>query len=93
LRGGFGQAVADYLLSEGYRGEFRALGIPDRFITHGTRAELLREVGLDAESLRHSIEEFLIHNAKPEGGLLRKLGLRRNGTWKKKDDTHMPAER
>jgi 1-deoxy-D-xylulose-5-phosphate synthase len=93
MRGGFGQAVAAYLLSEGYRGEFRALGIPDRFITHGTRAELLREVGLDAESLHHLIEEFLTHNAKAEGGLLRKLGLRRNGTWKKKDDTHMPAER
>jgi len=42
LRGGFGQAVAEYLLSSEYTGKFKALGIPDSFVTHGDRSELLR---------------------------------------------------
>ena len=28
-----------------------ALGIPDRFVEHGTREELLAEIGLDADGI------------------------------------------
>jgi 1-deoxy-D-xylulose-5-phosphate synthase len=84
LRGGFGQAVADYLLSDGFPGKFRALGLPDRFVTHGTREELLRELGLDAEGIVESIEDHLVGRSKPEAGFLRKIGLRRSVPSKKK---------
>lgn len=55
LRGGFGQAVAEYLISHGFAGRFQALGIPDRFVTHGDRAQLLREIELDAEGIAQAV--------------------------------------
>jgi 1-deoxy-D-xylulose-5-phosphate synthase len=48
LPGGFGEAVLDALASEGLsRDAVVQLGLPDAFITHGSRSELLAEVGLD----------------------------------------------
>ncbi|HWR84239.1 MAG TPA: 1-deoxy-D-xylulose-5-phosphate synthase [Candidatus Deferrimicrobium sp.] len=85
LRGGFGQAVADYLLSEGFTGKFRALGIPDRFVTHGSRELLLKEVGLDATSVAVTIEDLLSTEPKPSGGLLQRLVFRRNGQLKRRE--------
>jgi 1-deoxy-D-xylulose-5-phosphate synthase len=35
------------------------MGIPDRFVEHGTQAELYKEVGLDMEALRRNISELL----------------------------------
>ena len=36
-RGGFGEAIGNYLMENGYAGHFKALAIPDRFVTHGER--------------------------------------------------------
>ena len=91
LRGGFGQAVAEYLLSHGYQGRFRAMGIGDSFVTHGTRAELLREVGLDADAIRRTVEDLVAPAGRHEGGLLRKLGLRKNSDGKKKNRADLTA--
>ncbi len=77
LRGGFGEAVADYLLSQGYSGAFKSLGLPDRFVTHGNRAQLLKEVGLDADGVAAAIEEVVVTTSKP--GFLHKLIFRKNG--------------
>ena len=84
LRGGFGQAVAEYLLSSEYKGKFKALGIPDKFVTHGSRGLLLRDVGLDAEGICGAVHS-LVSGGHKNGSLLTKLGLRRNGHPKKKD--------
>ena len=35
------------------------MGIPDRFIPHGNTKDLLREVGLDAETIARRAEEEL----------------------------------
>ncbi|MCK4594957.1 1-deoxy-D-xylulose-5-phosphate synthase, partial [bacterium] len=63
LQGGFGSAVVELLTDRGLldAGEIkvRRLGIPDRFITHGTQAELRAELGLDAPGIRHALEELL----------------------------------
>ena len=59
LRGGFGQAVADYLLGQRYDGFFKSLGIPDKFITHGSRNELLEEIGLNAAGLARAVETLV----------------------------------
>ncbi len=59
LRGGFGQAVAEHLLDQEFSGKFKAIGIPDQFIAHGTRAELFRELGLDSEGLLKTISGFV----------------------------------
>ncbi len=83
LRGGFGQAVADYLLTNGYTGKFKALGIPDRFITHGSRDLLLKEIGLDPGGIAVSIEELVASSLK-QGSFLKKLIFRKNGNTKRK---------
>jgi 1-deoxy-D-xylulose-5-phosphate synthase len=81
IRGGFGEAIGAYLLEHSYTSRFRALGIPDRFVTHGNRAELLKEVGLDADSIAREVERLAGRHQKAPG-LLQKLSMRRNGKKK-----------
>ena len=50
-KGGFGSAVAEYAMERNYKGKLRILGVPDRFIAHGSLDELYNEVGLDENSL------------------------------------------
>ena len=83
IRGGFGEAVGAYLMESGWNGRFRILGIPDRFVTHGNRDQLLAEVGLDAAGIAQSIGEFAGSNDKP-AGFLHRLRFRRSGEDKKK---------
>jgi 1-deoxy-D-xylulose-5-phosphate synthase len=51
LMGGFGSAVLELIESRGLETRVRRLGIPDQFIEHGTRTELLAQVGLTAEQV------------------------------------------
>ncbi|NNV05334.1 1-deoxy-D-xylulose-5-phosphate synthase [Geobacillus sp. C56-T2] len=49
LQGGFGSAVLEFAHDHGYHGAvIERMGIPDRFIEHGSVGELLREIGLTA---------------------------------------------
>lgn len=56
--GGFGSGVIEYLQSKRYRNQVLTLGIPDRFIDHGSAGELYKEIGLDPESIAKKILEF-----------------------------------
>ena len=84
LNGGFGSGVTEYLDSIGYRGKILRLGLPDRFIPHGAREVLLREVGLDEEGIYRSIGALI----RSKRSLLRVFQLRRNG---KKHPAEQPA--
>jgi 1-deoxy-D-xylulose-5-phosphate synthase len=54
--GGFGEAVIEALAAEGLaRDGVVAFGLPDAFVTHGSREELLAEVGLDAEGIARRV--------------------------------------
>jgi 1-deoxy-D-xylulose-5-phosphate synthase len=58
--GGFGGAVAEYLATESIPGTRQLrLGIPDRFIEHGSPKELAGEVGLDSAGIASSIKTFV----------------------------------
>jgi len=47
LQGGFGSAVLEFALDHGYhQAVIQRMGIPDRFIEHGSVKELLQEIGL-----------------------------------------------
>lgn len=50
--GGFGSAVSEWLMDNGYNTHVTRLGLPDSFVEHGTVAELQQIVGLDAESVK-----------------------------------------
>lgn len=85
-RGGFGQAIAEYLLDKGFDGKFRAFAIPDEFTVHGTREELLRDLRLDAAGLYDDFSRYLDQH-QSSGGILQKLRLRRNGGSRKKESS------
>ncbi|TLY80893.1 MAG: 1-deoxy-D-xylulose-5-phosphate synthase [Gammaproteobacteria bacterium] len=56
--GGAGSAVGELLASEGVQIPLLQLGIPDRFIEHGSRDSGLAAAGLDAAGLGGSIERW-----------------------------------
>ena len=52
LQGGFGSAVLELLHENGLQDvKVRRLGIPDRYIEHGSQAQLRRDLGIDAEGI------------------------------------------
>jgi 1-deoxy-D-xylulose-5-phosphate synthase len=56
--GGAGSAVGELLTSEGLAVPLLQLGIPDRFIEHGSREGCLAAAGLDAAGLAASVERW-----------------------------------
>ncbi|MFO0924448.1 MAG: 1-deoxy-D-xylulose-5-phosphate synthase [Pirellulales bacterium] len=60
LMGGFGSAVLEAACAEGWdTRSMRTLGLPDRFIDHGERTELLAEVGLSPEGIAESCRKLV----------------------------------
>ena len=61
LAGGFGSAVAEYLLDSGLSRnlDLLRLGLPDKFIEQGTQEELLTLCGLQPEQMAMKIKERL----------------------------------
>jgi 1-deoxy-D-xylulose-5-phosphate synthase len=57
-QGGAGSAVGELLACEGVQIPLLQLGIPDRFIEHGSRESCLAAAGLDAAGLSASIERW-----------------------------------
>ena len=49
--GGLGSAVIEFMSDHHYTAEIVRLGIPDRFIEHGSPEELQRECGFDTEGI------------------------------------------
>ena len=59
ITGGFGSAVLDVLAEEGCHKDVLTMGVPDRFIRHGSVPELKKEIGLDPESIADRIRKKL----------------------------------
>ena len=59
ITGGFGDAVSSWLLEHNYQGKIKRLGLPDKFIQHGKRDELLSEIGLDKSGIIGTIKSLM----------------------------------
>jgi 1-deoxy-D-xylulose-5-phosphate synthase len=59
VTGGAGSGVNECLASHGVALPILNLGIPDRFIEHGSRNECLAAAGLDAESVEAAVRAWL----------------------------------
>ena len=60
LQGGFGSAVMELLEEEGISNvRVKRLGIPDRYVEQGPQDQLRRDLGIDAEGIAASVENFL----------------------------------
>ncbi len=57
--GGFGSGVLEYVSELGIKElEVHAMGLPDSFIEHGTRGQLLADVGLTADAVADAIRRW-----------------------------------
>ena len=65
ISGGLGSAVLEFFADHGYDVEVKRIGIPDRFVMHGTVAELRKECGMDPEGIAKVLWEMLQTGAKP----------------------------
>ncbi|WHZ20502.1 MAG: 1-deoxy-D-xylulose 5-phosphate synthase [Rhodanobacteraceae bacterium] len=69
IAGGAGSAVAELLAAHGIEIPLLRLGLPDAFLEHATRDEMLAEAGLDADGIRRAILARF-----PQLAQLRRLG-------------------
>jgi 1-deoxy-D-xylulose-5-phosphate synthase len=59
LMGGFGSAVAEFMLDHNYNISIKRLGIPDRFVDHGEQKELYAECHFDSEAIKNAVRHFI----------------------------------
>ena len=57
--GGFGDGVSSWLLENNFKGKLKRIGLPDSFVQHGSRNEVLKSLGLDNEALFESVKLIL----------------------------------
>ena len=65
--GGAGGAVGECLAANGVTCRLLQIGLPDRFIQHGGRGDMLAEAGLDAAGIARSVDEFLASHGGDAG--------------------------
>ncbi len=59
VKGGFGSNVAQWITTNGYAGKISIMGLPDAFVKHGSRNELLRQLGLDSSGIIRECKKLL----------------------------------
>ena len=59
ITGGLGSAVVEFMSDHHYTATVIRLGIPDRFIEHGTQKELYAECGYDEAAIARNIRQLL----------------------------------
>jgi len=65
VQGGFGSAVAEFMIDHGYISQLKRLGIPDKVIEHGEQIELHKECGFDPEGIADAVR-IILGTAKKE---------------------------
>ena len=59
VQGGFGSAVLEFMAKNNYSAKFKMLGIPDKFVSHGTQKELYAECFYDEDAIIKSTYKLL----------------------------------
>ncbi len=59
ITGGLGSSVLEFFSEKGYSSRVFRLGIPDKFIEHGTQMELYKECGYDPESIYKLVHKLI----------------------------------
>ena len=59
LAGGFGSAVAEFIVDENLTANILRFGIQDEFVEHGTQKELFEQIGLTAAKVASKIQKYL----------------------------------
>ncbi|MBP5368411.1 MAG: 1-deoxy-D-xylulose-5-phosphate synthase [Bacteroidales bacterium] len=59
LQGGFGSAICEYACDHFYTLKIKRLGIPDRFIEHGSPEDLYKVCGIDSGTIAGAVKEMI----------------------------------
>ncbi len=59
IQGGFGSAVIEFMADHNYQAQIKRLGIPDKYIEHGTQAELWRECDYDTQAIVETVQQIV----------------------------------
>jgi 1-deoxy-D-xylulose-5-phosphate synthase len=59
LMGGFGSAVIEFMVDQGYSAEVVRLGIADEYVHHGTQEELWAQCGYDTDGIVKMVKKML----------------------------------
>lgn len=60
LNGGFGSAVSELLHKHNIKANVKSIGVPDKFIEHGSTDLLKKKIGLSKENIIKTIKEMII---------------------------------
>ena len=74
LMGGFGSAVIEFMVDNKYQTEVVRLGIPDKYVHHGTVEELQEELGYDAKGIAATVISMLNLSTDVDEELSEKVG-------------------
>jgi 1-deoxy-D-xylulose-5-phosphate synthase len=66
VTGGLGTAVVEYMADNGYNPVIRRMGLPDRFIEHGSTPQLLHLCHIDQDAIVNTLSELISETLKPQ---------------------------
>ena len=59
--GGLGSAVLEFMSDNDYKSKIVRMGVPDKFINHGTPEELYRDCGFDVDGIYKTVKSLVKH--------------------------------
>ena len=63
VKGGLGSAVTEWLAERGIKRDVHRIGVPDKFVPHGSIAELMHLCGMDSEAIYAAIVNSINPNS------------------------------
>jgi 1-deoxy-D-xylulose-5-phosphate synthase len=57
--GGIGSAIIEFMADHGYSAQIKRLGIPDKYIEHGTQDELHAECNMDKTAILNAVKKLI----------------------------------
>ncbi|MGQ9799195.1 MAG: 1-deoxy-D-xylulose-5-phosphate synthase [Ignavibacterium sp.] len=57
--GGFGSGVLEYFSEKNYKNDILRIGLPDKFVDHGTQEELHKMLGIDPDGIAIQVTDFI----------------------------------
>ena len=58
ITGGFGSAVIEFMMENKYKAAIKRLGVPDKFVDHGTQEDLYKLCGFDKNGIIKTIKQL-----------------------------------
>ncbi|MDG1189683.1 MAG: 1-deoxy-D-xylulose-5-phosphate synthase [Flavobacteriales bacterium] len=59
IQGGFGSAIIEFMADHNFKAQVKRLGIPDKYVEHGTQPELWRECEYDKQAIIESVHQMV----------------------------------